>query len=165
MRFRIEPSRRHWPGHEERRKSEADAAQFDMAAHESRSDGSELPLPVDSAVGSASILDVLEQRAAARPEWPIYTFLSDDGAIAGARTTAQITARAWAGAARLQQSCQPGDRVLLLAPPGLDYIDAFLACLAAGVYAVPAYPPDPTRLVRTLPGSEPSWATRSPESS
>src|SRR5262249_52430137 len=30
-------------------------------------------------------------------------------------------------------------------------IDAFWGCLYAGVVAVPAYPPDPTRLGRTLP--------------
>src|SRR6185369_9102992 len=36
-------------------------------------------------------------------------------------------------------------------PPGFDYICAFFRCLYAGVIAVPAYPPDPARLDRTLP--------------
>ena len=35
----------------------------------------------------------------------------------------------------------PGERALLLYPPGLEFVEAFLACLAAGVIAVPAYPP------------------------
>jgi len=35
----------------------------------------------------------------------------------------------------------PGDRALLLYPPGLDFIDAFFGCLYAGVVAVPCYPP------------------------
>ncbi len=54
-------------------------------------------------------------------------------------------------AAALQASAQPGDRAILLYPPGLDYICAFFGCLYAGVTAVPAYPPDPSRLARTLP--------------
>ena len=38
---------------------------------------------------------------------------------------------------------RPGDRALLLYPPGLDFIAAFFGCLYAGVVAVPAYPPRP----------------------
>ena len=34
-----------------------------------------------------------------------------------------------------------GDRVLIVYPPGLDYIAAFFGCLYAGAIAVPAYPP------------------------
>ena len=44
-----------------------------------------------------------------------------------------------------------GERALLLYPPGLEYVAGFFGCLYAGVVAVPAYPPDPTRLERTLP--------------
>ncbi|MEZ4236673.1 MAG: AMP-binding protein [Myxococcota bacterium] len=40
----------------------------------------------------------------------------------------------------------PGDRVLLVYPPGLDFPCAFLGCLWAGVVAVPAAPPQPDRL-------------------
>lgn len=43
----------------------------------------------------------------------------------------------------LCSSVQNGDRVLLLFPPGIDYISAFLGCLYAGVVAVPLYPPRP----------------------
>ncbi|MEO1693572.1 MAG: AMP-binding protein, partial [Cyanobacteria bacterium J06631_6] len=34
-----------------------------------------------------------------------------------------------------------GERALLLYPPGLEFIAAFLGCLYAGVIAVPVYPP------------------------
>ena len=44
-------------------------------------------------------------------------------------------------AERLRQSTAPGDRVLLLFGPGLDFVWGFLGCLWAGVVAVPAYPP------------------------
>lgn len=40
--------------------------------------------------------------------------------------------------------------VLLVYPPGLDFIIAFLACLTAGVVAVPVYPPDPRKLKKDL---------------
>lgn len=35
----------------------------------------------------------------------------------------------------------PGDPIMLVYPPGLDFIVAFLACLRAGLLAVPVYPP------------------------
>lgn len=49
--------------------------------------------------------------------------------------------RAQSIAARIQHHTQPGDRVLLIYQPGLDFICAFYACLYAGVIAVPVYPP------------------------
>jgi acyl-CoA synthetase (AMP-forming)/AMP-acid ligase II/acyl carrier protein len=42
----------------------------------------------------------------------------------------------------LQSLTSPGDRVLLLFPAGLDFIEAFFGCLYAGVVAVSAAPPD-----------------------
>ncbi|KAL3907229.1 MAG: hypothetical protein SGILL_008956, partial [Bacillariaceae sp.] len=38
-----------------------------------------------------------------------------------------------------------GDRALLVYPPSLDYSIAFLACLKAGIVAVPCFPPHPSR--------------------
>jgi acyl-CoA synthetase (AMP-forming)/AMP-acid ligase II len=46
---------------------------------------------------------------------------------------------------------RPGDRALLLYPPGLEFIPAFFGCLYSGVIAVPAYPPQPSQASRTLP--------------
>ena len=54
---------------------------------------------------------------------------------------AGLDERARAIAALLQEHGAAGERVLLLYPPGLDYIAAFFGCLYAGVVAVPAYPP------------------------
>ena len=39
-----------------------------------------------------------------------------------------------------------GDRVLLVYPPGLDFVAALIACFRLGVTAVPAYPPNPKNL-------------------
>jgi acyl-CoA synthetase (AMP-forming)/AMP-acid ligase II/acyl carrier protein len=41
---------------------------------------------------------------------------------------------------QLLQKVRPGDRVLLLFPPGIEFLYGFLGCLYAGVIAVPAYP-------------------------
>ena len=36
-------------------------------------------------------------------------------------------------------------RAVLVYPPSLDYMVAFLACLKAGIVAVPVFPPNPAR--------------------
>ncbi|MFE6859513.1 long-chain-fatty-acid--AMP ligase FadD32 [Nocardia sp. NPDC057668] len=54
----------------------------------------------------------------------------------------QFGVRLRAVAARLQQVTQPGDRVAILAPQGLDYIVAMYAAVYAGCIAVPLFDPD-----------------------
>lgn len=44
----------------------------------------------------------------------------------------------------------PGERVVLVYPPSLDFIVAFISCLKAGIIPVPVYPPDPTKLNKDL---------------
>lgn len=85
------------------------------------------------------------------PERTAYTFLGDREDEVLHLTFGEIDLRARAIAARLQHDLSPGDRVLLVYPPGPDYILGFLGCVYAGVVAVPAYPPNPLRLARTLP--------------
>ena len=45
----------------------------------------------------------------------------------------------------LRNGVAPGDRVVLVYPPSLDFMLAFLSCLKAGVIAVPVFPPNPLR--------------------
>ena len=102
--------------------------------------------------GHATLVELLEDRAARAPEATPYIFLEGGDDDARSLTAGDLRARAAAiGAAILEAGTRPGDRVLLVMPPGLDYIAAFFGCLYAGVIAVPAYPPDPRRLARTLP--------------
>ncbi len=42
---------------------------------------------------------------------------------------------------QLRAIAPPGERALILVPSGAEFITAFLACLHAGIIAVPAYPP------------------------
>ncbi|MEX0818306.1 MAG: aminotransferase class I/II-fold pyridoxal phosphate-dependent enzyme [Pirellulaceae bacterium] len=43
-----------------------------------------------------------------------------------------------------------GERVLLLYPPGLDFVSGFMGCLYAGATAIPAYPPRRNRYMSRL---------------
>ncbi len=93
-----------------------------------------------------SLGEVLRRRAREHPERTAYIFLQDGETEADRRTYADLDARASAIAGRLlARGAEPGDRALLLYPPGLDFIDAFFGCLVAGVIAVPCYPPRPGR--------------------
>ncbi len=87
------------------------------------------------------LVDLLRSRAAGMPSRTAYRFLRDDLTIGDEIDYATLALRARAIAARLQQRTAPGDRALMLYPPGLEFLSAFLGCLHAGVIAVPAYPP------------------------
>ncbi|MFC9786892.1 long-chain-fatty-acid--AMP ligase FadD32 [Rhodococcus sp. NPDC127528] len=54
----------------------------------------------------------------------------------------QFGHRLRAVAARLQQVTEPGQRVAILAPQGLDYVISFFAAMHAGTIAVPLFDPD-----------------------
>ena len=99
-----------------------------------------------------SLVDLLRARSAEQGSDVAFTFLVD-GEHEGPRCTfAELDARARAVASALRErGVRPGDRALLLYPPGLDFIPAFFGCLYAGVVAVPAYPPQPSQASRTLP--------------
>ncbi|WP_281404514.1 non-ribosomal peptide synthetase [Pyxidicoccus fallax] len=93
---------------------------------------------------------MLETRARTLGEQPLYTFL-EDGGDDTVLSYAGLDLRARRIGAALQSLAKAGERAVLLYPPGLEYVAGFFGCLYAGLIAVPAYPPDPTRLDRTLP--------------
>ncbi|HEU4794556.1 MAG TPA: AMP-binding protein, partial [Pyrinomonadaceae bacterium] len=92
-----------------------------------------------------TLIDLLRWRAANQPDLAGYTFLADGEQEEQCLTYAELDQRARAIAARLQSLVAQGERVLLLFPPGVDYIAAFFGCLYAGAVAVPAYPPRQNR--------------------
>src|SRR5258707_484730 len=94
---------------------------------------------------SATLVDILRWRAQHQPDRLAYLFLSNGEKEEARLTYAQLDEQARAIAARLQQYSGQGERALLLYPPGLSYIAAFMGCLYAGVIAVPAYPPSSQR--------------------
>ena len=86
-------------------------------------------------------LVALLARRATEPQRTAYSFLADGEAGRTELTWEQLDRKARAIAALLQKSGATGERVLLLYPPGLEYIEAFFGCLYAGAVAVPVYPP------------------------
>jgi len=88
------------------------------------------------------LIDYLDVWAKSRPDHIAYTFLEDGERESDRLSFAELATRVEAVAAMLAgHGAAPGDRVLLVLPPGLPFIVAFLACLRAGVVAVPAQPP------------------------
>jgi acyl-CoA synthetase (AMP-forming)/AMP-acid ligase II len=111
----------------------------------------ELESFVEATGRPATLIELLDQRALQQPDQLAYTFLLDGEASELHSTYLQLRRRARAIAAALRLAAAKGERALLLYPPGLDFIEGFFGCLYAGVVAVPAYPPDPAKLNRTLP--------------
>ncbi|MCY1022989.1 non-ribosomal peptide synthase/polyketide synthase [Pyxidicoccus sp. MSG2] len=98
----------------------------------------------------ATLVDLLRDRSSEKPRERLYTFLEESEGEELSCTYGELDARARRIAVALS-GLEPGTRVVLLYPPGLEYIAGFFGCLYAGLVAVPAYPPDPSRLERTLP--------------
>ena len=96
---------------------------------------------LESGFQPAHLVDVLRWRAINQPDRLAYTFLTDGETEEARLTYQQLDQRSRAIAAWLQSVSKPGERVLILYPPGLDYLAGFFGCLYAGVVAVPIYPP------------------------
>ncbi len=94
----------------------------------------------------------LRQHALSMPDRVAYRFLQDGRDDEHVITFAGLDMAARAAAVALGAHCRPGDRVLILLKPGLDYVIGFLGCLYAGLVAVPAYPPGATNKLDRLDG-------------
>jgi natural product biosynthesis luciferase-like monooxygenase protein/amino acid adenylation domain-containing protein len=80
-----------------------------------------------------------------------FSFLADGERETARLTYAELDERARAVGALLDEYGMRGERVLLLFEAGLEFVTSFFGCLYAGAVAVPAPPPHPARLARTLP--------------
>src|SRR6185369_12465391 len=95
--------------------------------------------------GVSTLPELLHRRAREQPGREACTFLKDGETEEGSFTYGRLDRRARALGALLQGRAAAGDRILLLYPPGLEYVAAFLACQYAGMVPVPAYPPTADR--------------------
>ncbi len=89
----------------------------------------------------SSLVALLEQRAASQPDDRAYVFLSDRGSEEAVISFRELKDEALALAARLTTIVMPGDRAILVFPPGLEFIVAFFACQIARVIPVPMMMP------------------------
>jgi thioester reductase-like protein len=92
-----------------------------------------------------TIIDALAHWAAVQPDRCLYSFLDIDGRERDSYTYLAFHERTrhLAQHLSLQKGLLRGDRVLLVYPPGLELIAAFVACVRIGVIPVPVYPPTP----------------------
>jgi fatty acid CoA ligase FadD28 len=91
-------------------------------------------------VSESSILTVLRERASLKPNNTAFTFLDyqqDWLGVTETLTWSQLYRRVLNVAGELSACGAVGDRAVILAPQGLDYIAAFLGALQAGLIAVP----------------------------
>jgi acyl-CoA synthetase (AMP-forming)/AMP-acid ligase II len=89
----------------------------------------------------SSLVALLAERARSQADDRAYIFLNDRGSEEAALTYAELNDAARALAARLTKLVRPGDRALLVFPPGLEFMVAFFGCLIARVIAVPMMMP------------------------
>ncbi len=94
----------------------------------------------------ATLLDVLRWRAEHQPDQIAYVFLRDGITPDGVLTYKDLDARARSIAGYLQTRFMPGACLLLVYPPGLEFVEALWGSLYAGMVAVPVPPPDAFRL-------------------
>ncbi|MBS2963707.1 fatty acyl-AMP ligase, partial [Actinocrinis puniceicyclus] len=99
-----------------------------------------------------TVAGLLRHHLRHRPDALAYRFLSGSGDNdAHSYTYRQLDRRARTVAVHLAAEGLRGRPVLLLLPPGLEYVACFLGCLYAGAIAVPAYPPDTQRFGQSMP--------------
>lgn len=99
-----------------------------------------------------TLIDLLNYRTLDQPEQKTYTFLQDGETETDSLTYQILEQQAKAIAANLQSLDAKGERVLLLYPPGLEFMAGFFGCLYGGAIAIPAYPPRPDQSLSRLEG-------------
>ncbi len=100
------------------------------------------------AIPMESMRDLLWTRAARHSDRVALRFVADDGQGEHSLTYGDLRDQARRIAGLLLRRADPGARVLLVCPPGLDFVTAFFGCVCAGMVAVPTSAPPPRRLDR-----------------
>jgi acyl-CoA synthetase (AMP-forming)/AMP-acid ligase II len=97
----------------------------------------------------ATLEDALRFRTASEPDRVAYIFLADGETETARVTYKELSEQARLIADHLRAVSAPGDRVLLIYPPGLEFAAAMLGCFFASAIAVPAIPdPSPRAIAR-----------------
>ncbi|CAM4006667.1 hybrid non-ribosomal peptide synthetase/type I polyketide synthase [Pseudoalteromonas byunsanensis] len=90
---------------------------------------------------NTNIVASLVSLAKTRGDDIAYQYFFEDEQPSKPLTYAQLDQNAREIASQLKVHFKKGDRALLLYNSGFEFVEAFFACLYAGVVAVPAYPP------------------------
>uniref|UniRef100_A0A8B9N029 Disco interacting protein 2 homolog B n=1 Tax=Accipiter nisus TaxID=211598 RepID=A0A8B9N029_9AVES len=99
------------------------------------------------------LTEVLQWRAQATPDHPLFLLLNAKGTTVCTATCLQLHKKAERIASVLcdKGHLNAGDNVVLLYPPGIELITAFYGCLYAGCIPVTVRPPHAQSLAATLP--------------
>jgi fatty acid CoA ligase FadD21 len=95
---------------------------------------------------STSALSLLRERAGLQPDDAAFSFTDYEQDWAGSNTTlswGQLYQRTLNLAHEVKRHGAAGDRAVILAPQGLEYVVAFLGSMQAGLIAVPLSVPSP----------------------
>ncbi len=98
----------------------------------------------------SNFVDLLQDRSINKPDKNAFTFLADGETVADRISYRELERKVRAIATLLQEYNARGERALLLYPPGLEFIAAFMGCFYAGVIATPVYPPRANRSIERL---------------
>jgi acyl-CoA synthetase (AMP-forming)/AMP-acid ligase II/acyl carrier protein len=100
----------------------------------------------------SSLLDIIYYRATTQPNTLAYHFFADSHNHEPVTITYGVLFQKILAisAAIQQEGIVPGERVLLIYPPGIELIAAFWGCLYAGTTSVIVYPPFNDYLVNKL---------------
>ncbi len=93
-----------------------------------------------------TLVEVLRWRSRWQAARQAYTFLLDGDAAEAHLSYSELDRWARSVGAALQSRNAVGERVVLLCPPGLEYIATFFGCMYAGAVPVPAYLPHARQL-------------------
>ena len=97
-------------------------------------------------MSQTTIPELIELRADEQPDDTAYTFVdyeSDPAGVAESLTWSELRDRVEVVAETLAKLGGPGERALVVAPQGLEYMVGFLGAIRAGFIAVPLSVPQP----------------------
>lgn len=118
----------------------------------------------DTTLNAATLLDLLQQRAATYQDKVAFSFSYDgDDENRTQLTYEDLDRRARAIASTLQQQGAAGERVLVMCRPGLDSVAGFFGCIYAGAVAVPVHERLAPRLSSVVPDARARFALATAE--
>ncbi|MGO9450870.1 MAG: fatty acyl-AMP ligase [Candidatus Binataceae bacterium] len=98
---------------------------------------------------ASNLVEILRRHACDRGDRPAVLFVGERDSVQ-VISYRELDRRAQVIAERLRRISEPNTRVILLYPPGPDFVEGFFGCLYAGMIAVPALSPSPRRLERSF---------------
>ncbi|MCA4722432.1 fatty acyl-AMP ligase [Mycolicibacterium fortuitum] len=118
----------------------------------------------DTTIAAATLIDLLQQRAATYQDKIAFSFSYDgDDQNRTELTYRDLDRRARTIAATLQRQGAAGERVLVLCRPGLDSVAGFFGCVYAGAVAVPVHERLAPRLSSVVPDAHARFALATAE--